>query len=249
MKYDGILLAGSVKLSEAACESEKSLLTKTIEKSFPHAKVFYACTSRTLLLKYSTLQSLSSSLLSIKKQGVKNLRVLPLLFAPGKEWLHLFQELSKAKKDFHSLSLLQPLLSDEKNRLEIMKTIISENNLSPEKKVLLVGHGSWGEANKVYQNFEKTFSSQGFTNVRVRTLMDFSLDSSDQESLTLIPLFFSYGHHAEKDLFGEENSISSAIKNKGLYVNEVRQGLLETESFCSFLCKLIKDGEEWNEDF
>jgi cobalamin biosynthesis Co2+ chelatase CbiK len=109
-----------------------------------------------------------------------------------------------------------------------------------------------GIANECYTSLEKTFSSMGYLNVRVKTLQDFSLQGEEDfftGELTLLPLFFCYGTHAEKDLFQNEDSIASCLKKRGIHLKENKQGLLESEAFCNYLCQRIAGEEEWNENW
>lgn len=172
----------------------------------------------------------------------QNVIIAPLYLFKGVEFETLTNEHLKyyIRED---LKVSEPLISDEYD-LSLLSDILFE--YAHDKNVLFIGHGSTSEANRYYQLIEESLSKTCTDNqVFVRTLDDdpkeFSLllNKEGIDSITIIPLMFTAGYHASKDIFGED-SWKSEIEKSGIAVESINQGLLSNKNIRNLIHKKVR---------
>ncbi|NLM05324.1 MAG: sirohydrochlorin cobaltochelatase [Tissierellia bacterium] len=171
----------------------------------------------------------------MKARGIEDIAILSLYVIPGVEY---------EKSTGQGLPRTLTLLEEEEYYDDIMKALKIEDK---EEVVILVGHGTYVEADSYYGNFQRYIYSKGFDNVYISSLegangLDDLLEKikGKHNRVRLVPFLIVAGDHAQNDIFGEEDSYLSAFKENGIEVVEDRQGLGERRGIQEVFLKKLE---------
>lgn len=158
----------------------------------------------------------------MKSRGVEDIAILSLYVIPGVEY---------EKSTGNGLPRTLTLLEEEKYYDDIMNALGMNDK---EEAIILVGHGTYVEADSYYGKFQNYIHSKGFNNVYISSLEgDNGLNDllknikGKHNKLRLVPFLIVAGDHAQNDIFGDEDSYLSSLKENGIEVVEDRLGLGE----------------------
>ncbi|HWR02555.1 MAG TPA: sirohydrochlorin cobaltochelatase [Humidesulfovibrio sp.] len=176
-------------------------------------------------------QSPEDILKGLQRQGVKRLAVQSLHVIPGDEYKsleRLVAGLSASQagpQGFEGISLGRPLLGNAADVRLVAQTLLTV--LPPARKpgeaVLLMGHGTRGRANGVYQDLADELRALdplvliGALEAEpgLAAKVD-ELRSLGASTVHLMPLLFARGVHATRDMAGEgKNSWRAGLTNAG----------------------------------
>lgn len=178
----------------------------------------------------------------LAQQGVKNVRVQPLLMVSGEEYnqlqLEIYAAVLKKPHRFHSVYMARPLLESERDMNEVIQAVLNDiaPNRNPDDAVVLMAHGhKEGRADlplvATYATFQKrdplvflatVEGSLGFDSVLQ------SLKAKQIKKVWLAPLMIVAGDHACNDLVGtQKKSWASQLKAEWIQALFYLKGLGE----------------------
>ena len=212
---------------------------KAIAERFPEYPVYRAFTSgivmRRLKEKYDfQVDSVQQALSRIEQDGFTRVVIQPTLLLRGIE----YEKMERLAKTCSKLQVAfgKPLIQDETDCAAIAKILKDENPLVDKEALILMGHGTEHEANRVYCALQEEFDRLGYPAVigTVEGTPDFSDAANAVKALgiakaKLLPLMFVAGDHAKNDMAGEEeDSLLSMVQAVGVSAEPVIRGLGES---------------------
>lgn len=199
-------------------EASLSVLRRRTCERYPDFRVETALTSGTVRRhKGAAGQSARSPedvLKNLAREGVKSLAVQSLHVIPGDEYRNLEKLVAKLGESrvFERIELGRPLLGNAADVARVARALISV--LPPERKpgeaVLLMGHGTRGRANGVYQDLADelrvldsrvligALEAEPGLAAKVDELRELKVST-----VHLMPLLFARGVHVARDMAGE----------------------------------------------
>jgi len=212
---------------EAALEA---LRRRTVEL-YPDFRVETALTSGTVRRHKGANSRQSRSpadiLKALAREGVQRLAVQSLHVIPGAEFVALRREVERLReaRAFAAIELGRPLLGNAADVRHVAKTLLSvlPQERLPGEAVLLMGHGTRGQANGVYQDLADelrvldplvligALEAEPGLAAKVDELRSLGVCK-----VHLLPLLFARGVHATRDMAGEGgNSWRAGLTNAG----------------------------------
>ena len=137
---------------------------------------------------------------------------------------------------------------DLMNTAAALKTQMPE--LQEHEAVVFMGHGTHHAANAMYGALERMFEEMEMGNVLIGTVEGFpeldnvikKLKKSKISKVTLMPLMFVAGDHAQNDMASdEEDSWKTILTNEGFTVRSYLHGMGENAAIQSIYLQHIKD--------
>ena len=248
-----VVSVGTTKI-EAIEYTSKRLLHR-MEKEYPEAKCYLAFSNERILNKMKQKQSdtflgLEEALEQILEDGVETLLVQPTYLLKGLENDGMLQVLEAYRSKFSFLKIGKPLLSSKEDYSKALAAICSYADLAEDEALVLVGHGS-ALSDNTYQNLEYTAYVQGQRNIFVGTISDEKsqrmtlrkVKAAGFKRVCLMPLLFVVAHHGMKDIFAEESSWNSALKEEGYVVTAKIAGLGEMNEIIDLFIEHLKAAE------
>lgn len=196
-------------------------LETAVQNAFPGVPVFHAWASEQLrnqeAFKGAAIESTAGALLRIRDHGIRHVLIQPLFVIPGKEYKELSFICQSFYGSFSSLRLNAPLLAREKDLDPTARAVIQEFPfLSDDEMLVLMGHGTAGpgDAASLYRNLDLRFKELGHKNIFLGTMTQTSaveklLKTASErrpKQILLAPFLLSAGHHARKEMAGEDAS-------------------------------------------
>lgn len=253
-----ILVVSFGTSSEEAGISAIEQMELRIQKAFPSCGVYRAWTSgrirkKILEQKNQKISSVSEALEQIKQDGFRHVRIQPTFVIDGEENQRMMQEALVYADDFTSIKFGVPLLSGADDAEAAAKAISSEIKALPsytkEDLVVFMGHGAASDPsfletgdpnsdpNSMYMLVDQYLQQSGNSNMFLRLMND--LDSVDNilshasaikpRTIILVPFMIAAGHHAQKDMAGDqESSWASSLTRAGYSVRCIMKGLGES---------------------
>ncbi|MHC1751124.1 sirohydrochlorin cobaltochelatase [Humidesulfovibrio sp.] len=226
-----ILLAAFGSRLPGAENSLDAIRARALEL-YPQHRVETALTSGTVRrhkgLHTRQGQSPEEVLRGLARDGVKRLAVQSLHIIPGEEYQSLQRvvaSLTGGAEGFERIELGRPLLGNAADVRLVAQTLLSV--LPPSRRageaVLLMGHGTRGKANNVYQNLaDELRALDPFVLIGaleaepgLAAKVD-ELRALGASKVHLMPLLFARGYHATHDMAGEgKNSWRAALVRAG----------------------------------
>lgn len=219
---------------------ERSILATedVIAGSFPECPMYRAFLSPMVIRRLKErhdiyVDTVEEALTRIYGDGYKRVVVQPTLLIEGFEYDLLLKQLDVGK-DLR-ISLGRPLLTDQADCEKLAAIIMEENPLGEKETLVLMGHGTEYKANAIYHMMQEIFEKRNY-HCRIGTVYGTPSFQDVAERLAgdgtleakLLPLMFVAGDHAKNDMAGEEDSLLSLVRAKGIGATPILRGLGES---------------------
>lgn len=183
-----------------------------------------------------TIDNVTEALDRAAADGVKNLIVQPTHLMDGLEYADIKKELENYQDKFESLTLANPLLTDDADFDAVVDALASDTASYDDGKTAIcyMGHGTHVDSNAVYAKMQGKFADAGYKNYFVGTVeaepaledVMAEVKKGDYERVVLLPLMVVAGDHATNDMAGdEEDSWKTAFQKEGYEVVPMLKGL------------------------
>jgi sirohydrochlorin cobaltochelatase len=220
-------------------------MVQEVQQIFKEAYVSVVFTSEIIidkLFKNSgiTVPNVKDEIEKLIKSGYKEVYILSLYIIPGREYYNLRNDVEEYRKNFTSIKITTPLLTEPDDYKSLVHTI----NISPNVACVFMAHGTNHQGNDSYIKLQREFISLGYDNVFVGTiegkpsLEDIVLDVKKKgiKELTLSPLLLAKGRHGTMDL----NNWEKTLMHNGLYVYKVDIALGEMQKVRNLYINKLK---------
>jgi sirohydrochlorin cobaltochelatase len=194
------------------------------------------------------------ALTKLHEEGFSEVIVQPLHVIPGEEFHDLVKTVNAFRSSFDKLVVGLPLLAttdDMMNAAAALKTQMPA--LKENEAVVFMGHGTHHPANAMYGALERIFEEMEMGTVLIGTVEGFpeldqvmkKLQKLNIEKVTLMPLMFVAGDHAQNDMAGdEEDSWKMILKKEGFTANIYLHGMGENPGIQAIYLQHIKQAIE-----
>ena len=215
-------------------------------EAFPDWSVRRAFTSQIIIDHVASrdgvaIDNVTQALDRAADNGVKTLVVQPTHLMNGLEYEELMNTLAEYSDAFESISVGQPLLTDDEDFQAVMEAIVAATADYDDGRtaICFMGHGTEHDANGVYAKLQQLLTDSGHANYYIGTveaeptLEDLlaSVGQGDYSRVVLLPLMVVAGDHANNDMAGDEDgSWRLAFEDAGYQVECVLTGLGEMEA-------------------
>lgn len=219
---------------------------EAMEEAFPDYSVRRAFTSQIIIDHIKSrdgvaIDNVREALDRAADNGVKNLVIQPTHLMNGLEYEELMSTLAEYSDAFESISVGQPLLTDDEDFQAVMEAIVAATADYDDGRtaICFMGHGTEHDANGVYAKLQQLLTDSGYANYYIGTveaeptLEDLlaSVGQGDYSRVVLLPLMVVAGDHANNDMAGDEDgSWRLAFEDAGYQVECVLTGLGEMEA-------------------
>ncbi len=227
-----------------------------IKNKFSEYHVLRAFTSRIVISRlkdnYNYLvDNPTQALEKMKSSGIKDIYIQPLLIIEGHEYDKTLKDVDKfleENKDFN-IKIGKPLLSDDKDYNDVITAL----NLAEECEnhgFVLMGHGSYHQADQSYEKLENMMRDRGYDEVFIgtvegeKTIEDIVLGMKAKkiDKVNLKPFMLVAGDHAKNDMASdEEDSWKSILEKNNIKVNVEIKGLGENEKIRNIFLNHLRD--------
>lgn len=216
-------------------------IEQKIAEEFTEYKIYRAFTSKMIIKKLGKLglhiMTVEEALKQMKADGVKEVIVQPTHVINGIENDEMIEDIKAVSKDFDSVVIGKPLLSDTEDYKRLAEAVAEDNPMAEDEILMLMGHGSSHYSNSAYPALEYVFKEMGYANILVGTVEGYpsfeearkQLEKTNKKKVTLLPLMIVAGDHANHDMAGEEDSWRSRLEQDGYQVVCRMKGLGELD--------------------
>lgn len=193
----------------------------------------------------------SKILFNLANQGYEEVIIQPLHIMRTNDIKHIEEVVCEYKYSMKRIVLCNTLFSNEEEILikesnEIANIICDD---SDENDILLVGHGSKKNTNKIYDIITEAVRKQSNKKVYSATLegeknLDLAIEEileDDTKKLILKSLFIIPGKHVIDDILNDSDSWSEKIKSKGIEITICKKSLLQYEEIRQMYIKRINN--------
>lgn len=219
-------------------------INEKMKEAFPGVEFREAWTSRIILrkLKARGVERLNptEALIRLHEEGYTHILVQSTNIIEGTEMKELRREVESLSLNFKDIRVGNPLLYAPTD-YEIVARAVMEtlNQAYPGGQKIWVGHGTPDPATASYAMFDYVLKSQGHPTCHVGTVEGYPefenalqlLKNGKSRTVTLAPLMFVAGDHAQNDIAGEwkerleKEGYKVQLYLKGLGENAVVQDL------------------------
>lgn len=223
-------------------ERTTGALVEKIREAFPGQEVHQAFSSSRILKmmqekKTGEFKNVREKLDELEKGGYSCVTMQPVYVISGQEQENVREIWREYQDRFEKITLGKPLFSAKEDYIKALEGILMEAALEEGEALMLVGHGTNHHTNTEYQNLEYTAYVQGHRNIFVAALEGHQklailmrkLQISGCKKICLMPLLYTAGKHAQKDIGGSENSWKIRLEEAGYEVRVNLKGLGEIE--------------------
>lgn len=185
----------------------------------PDWSVRRAFTSQIILDKVAardgvTMDNVEQALERAADNGVKTLVVQPTHLMDGLEYGDLAEAVANYADAFDRVAVGAPLLSSEADFAAVAEAVAAATADRDDGRtaIVLMGHGTTAEANRVYAQLQDTFADAGYAHYYVGTVEGTPtledvlarVQAGDYNKVVLRPLMVVAGDHAVNDMAGDE---------------------------------------------
>lgn len=227
----GILIISVGTSHLEALEQTVLCLCREIEKRFSDYACYAAFSNQHILKKMNEKGAgrylgISEALEKMAADGMTEIIVQPANLLNGLETDRMSEQIEPMRERFTTLHISRPLFSGKEDYQKTLQAVLAEVSLQEQEALVLIGHGSSHLAASAYQNLEYTAYTTGHKNVLVGTLAEDKckrmtlrkLELLGVKRICLMPLLFTAGYHAGKDIAADSNSWKSLLKDAGYEV-------------------------------
>lgn len=223
-----------------------------IRSTFLDYEVSRAFTSTMVINKLKRTIGLSvdtpeEGLQKLIEKGIKEIIVQPLHIIPGVEFGKIKDSIKKFKQKDVNIKLGKPLLYDEDDYLKVINALKTQLPLDKKEQViLLVGHGTYHQANRYYENLQRHIYDKNLP-IIVGTIEEGissipeKLVAEGYKEVVIMPFMLVAGDHVINDLFGEGDSWKNELIHKGVLVKSYEKGLGENPAFRELYLNRVKE--------
>lgn len=234
-------------------ENFEKEIRESVKEKYHVCKAFTSSVlSNMLFNKYGkVVPRLEQVLFNLSNDRYKEVYIQPLHVIEGSEYSSIEKTIKEYDYSFSKIILGKVLMSDKEEELIESCNLIAksmESDLPKEDNIVLVGHGSKTISTEAYNKLKTVFIENQYKNTYIGTLEGdirkedvtrYLLEDKIDE-ITLAPILMLPGNHIEKDIFGENNSWKTFIKDHGIKVKVTRKSLLEYEEIRKYYINKIK---------
>ena len=215
-------------------------------EAFPDWSVRRAFTSQIIIDHVASrdgvaIDNMTQALDRAVENGVKTLVVQPTHLMNGLEYEEMMNTLAEYSDAFASISVGQPLLTDDGDFQAVMEAITAATAVYDDGRtaICFMGHGTEHGANGVYARLQELLADSGYANYYIGTVeaeptledLVAAVGQGDYARVVLLPLMVVAGDHANNDMAGDEDgSWKLAFEDAGYQVECVLTGLGELEA-------------------
>ena len=228
-----------------------------LAEAFPDWSVRRAFTSQIIIDHVKNrdgevIDNVTEALERAAANGVKRLVVQPTHLMDGYEYNDLAEELARYADAFECVELGAPLLSTDEDFHAVAAAVADAmaDYDDGETAIVLMGHGTEAESNRVYEQMQGILDAKGLDNYFIGTVeaeptvedVLAAVKSGDYRRVVLRPLMVVAGDHANNDMAGDdEDSWKSVFEAAGYEVECVLEGLGSVEAIQQLYVKHAKE--------
>lgn len=223
------------------------------QAAFPEMAFAEAYTSRIVMARLDKRgihkQSPTDALLRLRGEGHRRVLIQPSYIIDGIEMDRLRKEVESLRPFFDSLWVGTPLLYSIEDADKVCTILTTRHpaNAKKHEHALYVGHGTEGPATALYSQLDYMMHAQGNGNHHVATIEGYpTLATAIQKikqmkghKVTLIPLLFVAGDHANNDISVEWKK---ELEEQGFNVELHIEGLGEVPEIQNLYIEKLKNG-------
>lgn len=225
---------------------ERSLeeIRKDLLKAGKNLPVFQAYTSgmiiKELVSQKISIKTVEEAVVQALDDHVRRLYVVPTHMIPGAEFQKMMRALEKYRTAFDALSVASPVLARKEDCAGLIPVLKEMLHFQKEYEYILMGHGTYDEANIRYEQMNEAFQQAGLFNVRIASveaqpdLKDALRSLQKRENVKKVmlhPFMVVAGDHATHDMAGDKDSYVTRLKEAGYQAEAVVKGLGEYQEF------------------
>lgn len=236
-----------VSFGTSFAESRKKTIDKIqddIMATFSNYRIYQAWTSKKLIRtvyerERLLIPTLEDAMAQIISDGMTDLTVQPTYLINSSENDTMKKTILSLAPSSLTVRFGSPLLTSTADNCKVLHAIMSEFSTIPSKDALIfVGHGTETCANSVYATLNDLLKDMGYPHAFIGTIKDYSnqevliqhISHVCSQRVHLIPFMFVAGHHATKEIFGNNrDSWKSRLESAGFEVLCHMKGLGEYE--------------------
>ena len=229
-------------------------INEKARKEFPDMIVREAYTSRIVMNRLAKQgirkDTPTEALLRLRSEGVRTVKVQPSYVIDGIEMDRLRKEIEQVRPFFDSIWVSTPLLYSVEDAETVCEILVNRHPADNKKRehVLFIGHGTEGPATALYSQLDYMLRANGHVNYHVATIEGYptqatalnQIKSMKGRKVTLVPLLFVAGDHANNDISVEWKE---ALEKEGLSVDVKLEGLGEVPEIQDLYIKKINPTE------
>ena len=229
-------------------------INEKARKEFPDMIVREAYTSRIVMNRLAKQgirkDTPTEALLRLRSEGVRTVKVQPSYVIDGIEMDRLRKEIEQVRPFFDSIWVSTPLLYSVEDAETVCEILVNRHPADNKKRehVLFIGHGTEGPATALYSQLDYMLRANGHVNYHVATIEGYptqatalnQIKSMKGRKVTLVPLLFVAGDHANNDISVEWKE---ALEKEGLSVDVKLEGLGEVPEIQDLYIKKINRTE------
>lgn len=212
------------------------VINKKAKNAFPNLEVREAYTSRIVLksLKQRGVNKLnpSEALSQLKKEGYTHVLVQSTNIIEGIEMEAIRKEVAIIQGNFKEIRIGTPLLYTTED-YEKVATILGKK-AAQIGTIALVGHGTYTPSTASYTMLDYMLKDKGYNHLYIGTIEGYptfdnmltKLKASNEKKITLLPLMFVAGEHAQNDI---AISWKEALEKEGFDTSTLLEGLGENQ--------------------
>ncbi len=257
----GILIVSFGTTYHETREKNIEKIAEAVRDQNPDCEVCQAYSSkmvRAILKKRDGIEipGIEEALEEMKIKGITHLTVLPTHIIDGVENNKMKQMAKKSEAFFDEIKVACALLEREEDYSLTAKAFWDEiKEDAPEGVVVLMGHGSYHEADIAYKKFEEALREYAGREIYIATVEGATsiedvikkMNASVQEkskrmeiSVLIAPLMLVAGDHAVNDMSGEEVSFLTKLRAEGYNVKCLLKGLGEYKGIREIYLKYLQ---------
>jgi len=246
----GSALASALETSVVPLENAlaAALPDHTVRRAFTGKRI------REALANTGTpVDSPSGALERLAAEGFDEVILQPSHVSAGAEYDRLCEEASAFEGRFAKLRIGAPLLHDRSDMETVCRYLYGKFRRNG-RRIVLVGHGSAHRPDGLYSDLNEVCREFGFHDMSAAALEGSpslddilpALKSSGCGRITLVPLLFTAGVHAVRDIAGDHpDSRKSRLEAEGFRVDAALRGLGEYEEIRSlYVSHLLRAAAE-----
>lgn len=246
---DAILVASFGTSIAETREKNITAVENAVAAAFPHCKIYTATTSgivRSLMKKQGVFaQDIAAALAQMRRDGMKNIVVLPTHLLYGEEYDKLCAAVSAAQHTFKSVRIAKPLLASHEDMRSVLEIVAAENPVAEDECLVCMGHGTMHFCNSVYAALDYLAKASGLAHIFIGTVeaypdLDAVISAAKKagcKKALLCPLMLVAGDHALNDMAApQDGSWRSAFEKEGFSVRCNIRGLGESAAIRALYC-------------